>query len=245
LIINFIYIERDNMKNKSVSRIFVTGFQRSGTTLLRRLIQFHPEIRKMAHEATILANEDRFKKYTIDKNMTDNNSWGEKVPFYTSNIKRGFNKSIVEYCKSWNNKFKEKSKIIHILRHPYDVSISNQNKYKGLKIEKTLKLYSKIMPKIITDIYNLGNCYIIKYEDLLFNPEIELYNIFSFCEIDNSAESINKVINSYSEEVSKFEGNINKKRAFNYKRSEINFNYKFDKNFIHQLNSFGNTNYEF
>jgi len=103
-------------------QVLVTGFQRSGTTLLRRLLQLHPEIKKVFHEQVLLKREPRMLKvYLRSKKVhVKRDNWGEKVPYYNK-IKT---EPVERYLRDWMTRFSIRGKIIHIVRHPYDTANS-------------------------------------------------------------------------------------------------------------------------
>lgn len=220
-------------------KIFVTGFQRSGTTLLRDLISRHPDVKHMFHETGHIAKglktlynskelNDRFPKKNanglksgkvkIDWNMEKDN-WGEKIPYYTFFVKKGrYNRSIFNYMIDWNNFFPE-SVIIHIIRHPYDVGLSTKKRGFSSSITKPIRQYSKMVPKFIIESNKIfNNIYHIKYEDLLFFPEETLLLLFKFCKLDNSPEVIKSVINTPG--IYRFD-KIEINRAFNFVQKNI------------------------
>ena len=84
----------------------------------------------------------------------DIDNWGEKVPYFPSARKY----PIVKYCKEWNSFFGEKARILHIVRNPYDVALSNVKKFKTINtIEKPLNIYKKIVPTAIEEISKMKN----------------------------------------------------------------------------------------
>lgn len=198
-------------------KILLVGFQRSGTTLLRRILQAHPEIHRVFHEAFILIkNKTRNQVLQFAQKHGINNptkeTWGEKVPYYPGAKKY----NIIRYCERWNKYFGEDSRIIHIVRHPYDIANSVVKKYKNItNVNQPLKIYEKIMCRSIPEIDDIKNSIIVKYEDLLLNPQETVFKIYSIC-------GVNPTVN--------FEANLkqikNKKyrmidpsRAFAYKDS--------------------------
>jgi len=117
-------------------KILVIGFQRSGTTLLRRLIDLHPNVLWILHETRLLSKEGLTNVNVISRYIKNNISnaesykfatilkknWGEKLPWY------GNGSNIIYYANKWSNIFRDESKIIHIVRHPIDVALSNVEK---------------------------------------------------------------------------------------------------------------------
>ena len=198
--------------------ILVIGFQRSGTTLLRRMIQIHPQVRKIFHENFLLSKFRKDKKKLVQyieiygANINKDN-WGEKVPFY-GNIKNELHP--LTYCQMWSELFPN-SKIIHIIRHPIDVGLSIVNKYPNINnINKPLKKYVNIMTSLIGDIDKLENSITIKYEDLLINTDETINKVFKFCGLKEDVEIKVRMSKIKRPKFQK----INESRAFNYKKQK-------------------------
>jgi hypothetical protein len=221
-----------------VMKIFVTGFQRSGTTLLRDLISKHPDVQHMFHETGHLAkglktlyaskvlndkvpkeNNKGLKSSKVKINFDlRNDSWGEKIPYYTLMVKKGrYNKSLIQYIDDWNKFFYPDSAIIHIIRHPYDIGISTKNRGYSSSITKPIKMYSKIVPIFMSRMKDVPNVFHLKYEDLLYFSEAVLQDIFDFCKLKSDYKTIEHVINSPG--IYRFD-KINRSRAFNFVNSE-------------------------
>jgi len=218
-------------------KIFVTGFQRSGTTLMKELIQRHPDVEKMWHETGLLKRskkdlyrtkiltdkttrkereEDktlgRTRKINIDFSLRNSN-WGEKIPYRNYIIKKGVHISITEYCRRWNSYFLPDACIINIIRHPIDMGLSTKKIGYTKGIVKPINEFKNIGPKVINELREIPNILHVKYEDLLLKPMRTLRKIFRFCKLDASDKTIRKVIS----------GNyINSSRAFTYKKQKVN-----------------------
>jgi hypothetical protein len=204
-------------------KILVVGYQRSGTTLLRRLIGLHPDVVCMIHEKRILKyGKDKNKILNRVKRFSKkcelNNNWGEKVPFYG-------NASILSYCKKWIDVFGDEARIVHIVRHPIDVAISNvkMGRSPARSVEKAIKLYEKVYPKILkvtedTEVLRKKTI-IISFETLVMNPKRTMTNIFAFCKLRNDKKIIERVSSAKKDQLRYFDG-INSDRAFSYKNSK-------------------------
>lgn len=204
-------------------KILVVGYQRSGTTLLRRLIGLHPDVSAMIHEKKVLRHGKDKKsvlKYVkrISKSCKENNNWGEKVPFYG-------NASILSYCKKWINIFGDEARVVHIVRHPVDVAISNvkMKKSPARSVDKAVNLYNKVYPKILKKIEETDEfrkkTIVVSFETLVTNPKEVLTDIFAFCKLRND-EKIIEVISSAKKDSLRYFDGINSDRAFSYKKSE-------------------------
>jgi len=222
-------------------KIFVTGFQRSGTTLLKDLIQKHPDVKVMFHETGLLKykrerlykakklpnrttkserklNKKLKRKIRVNINFDMSvDSWGEKIPYMDYMIsKGGYRTSIYHYCTKWNKYFQPDARILHIIRHPMDMGISTKNIGYTRTIRKPIRDLKRTFPRVMRQFKGLKNIKHIKYEDLLFEPEKVLKEIFDFCDLDSSPETIDVVLKS---DIHSF-GFINKERAFNYKNED-------------------------
>lgn len=225
-------------------KILITGFQRSGTTLLRNLFSLHPEIKHVFHEQCILQHfktkeqmrkikelpdyqtlnkRNRRGKYRtaikakIDFDLVADN-WGEKVPYYGLVFRKGYNGPMKEYCKLWNDFFYPDCKIIHIIRHPLDVGLSTRKRGYSRGVTKPIRQYKKAVPTVIKMFDDFPNVITIKYEGLVMNPKESLKFLFDECSLTSSERVIDNIMNS---DVYWF-GFINPDRAFNFRKQRIN-----------------------
>jgi len=175
-------------------QILITGFQRSGTTMLRRILNAHPHIRVMFHEQFLLRQYNSKKgvlKFLKAKKIHPyDENWGEKCPFYPA-IRQV---PVIDYCRRWNEYFGKTSRILHIVRHPVDVALSVQAKAasKGKKVkggfEKPYEMFREWMRYYVPKINNMKNTFSFKYEDLLMDPDTLLPLIFEYLHIDKDID---------------------------------------------------------
>lgn len=187
-------------------KILVIGFQRSGTTLLRRIIQYHPDIIKCFHERWVLNNPKLYD------NLYDYN-WGEKIPWY------GSSKNTIDYANRWLDLFKTNARIIHIIRHPEDVAISNF-KFKAFNKKSTKNKCEMSVAKLQKEFINNKYYKEILFEDLVMDSFKITTEIFKFCQLNNSKKTINEII-SPGKEKWRYFNNINSNRALAYKNNHI------------------------
>lgn len=222
-------------------QILIYGFQRSGTTLLRRLIGLHPDMKKVFHEQLVLRRLDpnpimlRIYLRSFGLNIKNDN-WGEKVPYYKTAKKE----SPVKYCQKWLDTFQKHGKIIHIIRHPYDTASSIVKKYKNIiSVNDPLKIYRNIVPKVLKTLDGHDCVLNVKYEDLLMNPDETVYEIYDFCGLDPDIDYKKKMKQIQN---SKYQ-TINSKRAFAYKtikfKTSVNLH-----GIINLLNQIGGVEYK-
>lgn len=207
-------------------RIFVTGFQRSGTTLLRRLLHNHPEIECMIHERRIMnlikTKDDVAKVVKMYKKWEGsvNGNWGEKVPWQDTS-----GKEIISYCKKWNNIFVgDNPKIIHIIRNPISIGLSNVKLGWFPTIDKVIHYWNLSIPDVVSYMNTIDNGLTIIYEDLVINKRDVLDRVYRFCGLDHSDSVLNKACSFGREELRYFD-KVEPSRAFSYTECGNKYNY--------------------
>jgi hypothetical protein len=202
-------------------KILIIGFQRSGTSLLRRIVDYHPDIKHCIHEKRVLNKPNVNKAITKavkDKLGLDidieNDHWGEKVPWYSNGSE------IISYTKKWLSRFGEEALVIHIRRHPIDVAISNVKKVGGHR-RSTIKMHKDSTSKV-NDIFKNDHRYTtIRFEDLVTNPLETVKKVFKFCKLDYSDNLVKEVIAPGRERWKHFD-DIHADRAFAHRKNVKN-----------------------
>lgn len=240
-------------------KILVIGFQRSGTTLLKDLIWKHPDVVHMFHEITILRHTKEYifnSKVLVDKAIKNNyqgvrkykkeidfdwqkDTWGEKVPYYGLKTK-DFKGWPTKYCKRWNSFFRRQSRILHIVRNPIDIGISTRNRGYSRNISIPTEVHKKAMQTIVGYFKDVPNVKHVQFEKLLVYPEELLKDIFKFCKLDYSDETINEIINN--KDIFRF-GKINEERAYVFKNEGINPRKYHTKRAVNALNKLDGVSY--
>ncbi len=184
--------------------IFVVGTQRSGTTLLCRMLTAHPNI--------FIKNElsDPYRIFSVNKSKQEvihdieieiQNAYHENLESFLKRIDKkvcGLKDPKLTYClDDLSNHFPD-AKILFIIRDGRAVSNSYMkskwgsatNTYYGaLRWKREVELQRVFMQK------NLQRCHTVIYEDLVRNTEKELLEICSFI-----GQPYSKNMKNYSEQ---------------------------------------------
>ena len=205
-------------------KILITGYSRSGTTLVRKLIAAHHQVVGILHETMILiANRGIVGKtmygwqggepVTLESGCNmERDHWGEKVLYDYPCIDGGVIDAL-DYCMFWNECFLPDSRIVNILRYPFDVVLSSANKRKTT-VEKAAMIYKHWMPRMVHEISALPNVLNVRFEDLLHDSFDTLERVFNHCEIDCSKAAITGAISGSTPDIAF--NRIKKKVAYSH-----------------------------
>lgn len=182
--------------------IFVGGFGRSGTTLMRAIFDAHPNIR-CGPETKIIPSILQWHKNLIETksimaqindSAIDVNLLDKAIGNFINEIIIGNGKLSERLCDKDPNiakhilylkKIFPKSKFILMIRDPRAVVYSYSKIYKrndGNFLEKIAKSWEKFMKNAIRECQLAGDkfCLNVFYEKLVTNPSEELKNIINF-----------------------------------------------------------------
>jgi len=174
-----------------MNKILIIGYQHSGTTLLCGLFQAHPQVSRLYNEAGLVEFNkpmEEMEHIVSDEVYPGGNkdwAWGDKIPWIDGKGTR-----IINLSKLWLKYFKKKGRIVHILRHPLDVSLSINP-----SIKKDLELIHSSMPIVIDYINSEKRATTILYEDLVLLPRETLSKLYSFCGLAISEKILNRILN--------------------------------------------------
>lgn len=215
-------------------KILVVGFPRSGTSLTNRIFSANPDVSKMFFEQWMLkrgkTKKDLIKKFPVfKKTCGEKVIWAKRV---TGKIGRT-TETIVDYCKKWNKWFREEARIVQIVRHPYDslnsLVISKKRFPRGPVFKNNYYEYRHYALQFFKGIYELDNCFTIKYEDLVSNPKYNIKRMYKHCNINSDYI---------------FKEKMKDGRIFNYEHKDFLFEYnKKLKEIIDLLNTFEGVKY--
>jgi len=206
-------------------KILIVGFQRSGTTLLRHVMRNHPSVQKMFHEKFLLKYSNGQFKNMLAGLGDPEGIWGEKVPYYSRRIKRGVGLHVEEYCKRWFKKFRAEARVLHIIRHPLDVGLSNKRTF-GIDFNQAVEQNTRIVPKVVKSLADYDNCLQIKFEELVWMPLSTIQQIYEFCNLEATRKIVRGTINKGNYRLGRSKGKksgIVGDRAFPHIREGISY----------------------
>ena len=208
-----------------MTRIFITGYRHSGTTMTHQLIKAHPQVGWIENEESYIEfNRPREWVLMMASQKVSNlkkYAWGEKIPWGNRDTDKD-GKRVIQISKKWLRYFNKEGRVLQVLRHPFDVFLSDRGGNKILKKEFGWQVNT--VEKVIEYMNTDSRCAVVVYEELVTYPEMVLPKIFKFLGLDDSEKIVKKVINTPL----KFD-KINSDRAFAHKSKDIKFDYDYYK----------------
>lgn len=179
--------------------ILILGYERSGTTLLRRLVSMHPRMPfDIVHEQckklfTSETKIEAIKRLTFKSKQKgvytggiSSLEAGQKIPYTSFKTAQ---KSISKFAQ-----FFEEFRIIHIVRDPIG-AINSQVKTFKKNEDKCIKQYFDAVPKVTQYLKSFDNVKTISFEKLLNYPLEQLKSVYNWIgDFEQSDEFLNKVI---------------------------------------------------
>lgn len=188
--------------------------RRSGTNFLNQLLLLHPEVK----QPSIKIRENWFLEYIsyLEDYITrldshwKNSKW-KGDDYSLSHLKKAFGQTFINYMKNNDdissfhlltktpsfknlNKFKSyfsDSKLLLVVRNPFDVAASTHKTWQT-PIKKTLNQWQES----VLEAYRLEQnhqAFIVRYEDLIANPKLEIEKCLSYLEVDLATYSWGKI----------------------------------------------------
>jgi hypothetical protein len=174
--------------------LLVIGYERSGTTLLRRLISMHPHLpagliheqgKQLLSAATPAAANRKFAK---DKRGSKRSiSIGQKLPYAQLSMAQ-------KYVKKFRGFFPQ-SWIIHLIRDP-KYAINSQVRTFERDPKSCIRNYFDSVPNTHHWLQGLDRVKTIHYETLIGDPENQVRELYDWLSSGVSDEHIARVIST-------------------------------------------------
>lgn len=191
--------------------VFLAGLHRSGTSLLHEIIRGHPEVSGFKdtgvpedegqHLQSVYKPASSFGgpgKFAFDSRS----HMDESHPLATRDnariIFRQWSRNFDLSCRYFVEKsppnivrtrFLQRlfpgSKFIFLLRHPLAVSYATR-KWSETSIQSLIEHYLLAHEIMTKDIQSLGSVYILRYEDLVAEPQKAVNDIFSYLDLEHT-----------------------------------------------------------
>ena len=218
-----------------MTKILITGFRHSGTTLLMQLIMHHPQVGGIENEEGYIEfpKPKEWVEMMASKRVPDlkKYDWGEKLPWGTRDNDFKARRAI-GFSTKWLRYFGKSARVLHILRHPIGTASSGGKD--GKPGEEALKFIESSLLRFIDFVNSDKRCATIVYENLVLEPHIYLPKIFKFLNLNDDPKITEKVILDTELKV-KF-GRINPERAYSYKGDGMDEEYdKYLERLKHRL----------
>jgi hypothetical protein len=213
----------DEVRIKDKLFIFLAGLHRSGTSLLHNILRNHPEISGFIntgvpkdegqHLQTVYEPALKFGgpgKFAFDKRSYMDETHNLATP---ENAKLLFN----QWSKYWDlncdylieksppniirarflQKLFSNSCFVVIFRHPVAVSYATQ-KFSKTSIKSLLDHTLLVYERFLSDMKYINNVIVLRYEELVCNPQNEIDEIYNFLGIQSFpiSHNVDKDINS-------------------------------------------------
>lgn len=199
-------------------KILIIGFQRSGTTLLRRLVNGHPKIKIFHEKKFIKKGKTRKAFFKNHPFLKDKKNFGDKIPWFDKD-----GKMIIRLSRKWGNFFGDEARVVHIIRHPVDVGLSTYKLNWVRRPEIPIEFHTKSVPRVVKVMNEDPRFINLRFEDLLISPEEKLWNLFEFCGLKVNDAIVKKAMSVPL----RYHKGINSKRAYAHKKKKVNLKCKY------------------
>lgn len=212
-------------------KILVYGMNRSGTTLTGDLIEKAPSVRKVFHEV-VLINKDLEAIYG-SKSIVDNEliqtkgvltrtrnvaaqeykvdfdlraeTWCNKISYPGPTILLDWMNRADLYAQRWLDYFGSDARVLHIVRHPFDVYVSARRRnwqgdlgqisnYGALTLDLLCRNWAMALDGVLRVLDASPQAMTFRYEDLVTEPQKMLEKIYRFCGFEGPAELAAKAV---------------------------------------------------
>jgi hypothetical protein len=230
-------------------KILVFGMHRSGTTLLADLLRRHPQVRHVFHESVILQFDPRtlFAAKTLpDHELIQDHgelwrasnvrrvdfrpdfdlatsTWGAKMSYPGPVILQEWRGSALDYAITWLRHFGNEARILHLVRHPFDVFASasrrwadhdrHRDNYGKLTLDRLCRDWCHALDTLLPALSGDSRVQTLRFETLLTEPEDTLSDAFSSTGLNTDEGLIKRILSSDLV----FFGKVRPDRAYQYR----------------------------
>lgn len=180
--------------------ILIVGYERSGTTLLRRLVSMHPGLEyELVHEHPELLEAAKNASHAI-KTMSYPATQQKKKTGSTMSVQAGQKTPYASFSQAKGNidKFRElfpRAYFMHIIREPLE-TISSQVKTFNRRADKCIRHYFLAVPKAYKYVLSLPNSCTVRYENLVARPQEVLSSLYEWMGEKVADDFISRVIST-------------------------------------------------
>jgi hypothetical protein len=180
--------------------LLIVGYERSGTTLLRRLVSMHPDLEyELIHERVNKLYKCKTTKQAINVLSYAGTQAGEKtgsimsirsgqkVPYTTA---KGARKTV----KKFRSLF-PKSWIIHITRNPI-YAINSQVRTFNRDPKACIRNYFKAVPAIVKWLRAVNGVKFVQFEDIISTPQAFVDDLYAWIGGETPLSHIKNVIST-------------------------------------------------
>lgn len=194
--------------------LFIIGCNNSGTTLLKTIVENHPNVIGVEGEG-----QYRTKEFVTDRDIGLNRLFSERLDVFREvdevdairvkydwlvslmRRRRRFHRYILEKTTvnavrvPWLRKHFPRAKFIVIFREAYAV-VEGMKRKENISIERGTRHWNKTNQLILDDFEGFDNVLFLSYENLTSHPEIEIIKIWKFLGLEpvNKAHQQNYTI---------------------------------------------------
>ena len=193
---------RDYNERTTEFWLFILGLHGSGTTLLKSILEQHPNIRSMPREGQYYTNAipqvvmygfvrkftarlDLFRLTEADSAMAALRAQFDWSFVYPREKGIKLEKSSTNLIRArWLQAHFKPSRFITIFRDPYSVCASTRRRYPKFAIENIAQQWKIAHDLLLEDLQYLGSNLIVYYEDLCSRLEEQLQKLSEFLEFN-------------------------------------------------------------
>jgi len=239
--------------SSEVTQTLITGMHRSGTTLVGDLFGVHPDVHHVFHESVLmnLTRDQLFSAKTLpDHRMLQtrgelsrarnveacewvvdcdlaSHSFGAKMSYPGPLLLQEWQDRTTAYVRRWLECLGASARVVHVIRHPFDVFISARRRWQGdpghianygpVTLEAICRDWVHAVEGVEALLEDDPRALTVRYETLLESPEKVLAEIYLQSGLDRPEEMAHEAL---AGDVVFF-GKVDASRAFPHRRESL------------------------